>query len=194
MIDLVWLLLILAGVVVAALQGQIERVTEAAMTSAQLALESLLGLAGIMIFWLGLARIAQEAGMIQALARAMAPAFRFLFPGLRRDHPAMGAILMNISANMLGLGHAATPFGLKAMQELQHDNPHPERATDAMVTFLALNTSSVTLVPATVIAIRAAAGATSPTEIVVPSLLATMASTITALTVDYLLRRLRRGD
>lgn len=192
MVDLVWLLLILGGVAAAAAEGRIGAVTEAAMTSAQLGVETVLGFVGIMVFWLGLSRIAEEAGLIQTLARAMAPVFRVIFPSIPRDHPALGAIMMNISANMLGLGHAATPFGLKAMQELQRLNKTPERATDAMCTFLALNTSSVTLIPATVIALRASAQSANPTEIVAPTLIATCASSAFALAADYLLRRLGR--
>ena len=190
MVDIVWLLLILGGVAVAAAHGRVEVVTDAAMTSAQLAIETVLGLLGIMILWLGIARIAEEAGLIRALARGMAPLFRFLFPSLPRDHPALGAIMMNLSANVLGLGHAATPFGLKAMQELQKLNDQPDRATDAMCTFLALNTSSVTLIPATVIALRAAAGSANATEIVIPALVATFCSSVAAVTAVYVLRRL----
>jgi len=191
-IDLVWLLLILGGVAAAAAEGRIAAVTEAVMTSAQLGVETVLGFVGIMVFWLGLSRIAEEAGLIQALARVMAPIFRPIFPSIPRDHPALGAILMNLSANMLGLGHAATPFGLKAMQELQKLNDTPDRATDAMCTFLALNTSSVTLIPATVIALRASAQSANPTEIVAPTLVATCISSAVALAADYLFRRLGR--
>ncbi|HEX6987857.1 MAG TPA: nucleoside recognition domain-containing protein [Bacillota bacterium] len=192
MIDLVWLVLILGGVAAAAAEGRITDVTEAAMTSAQLGVETVLGFVGIMVFWLGLSRIAEEAGLIQALARAMAPLFRTIFPSIPRDHPALGAIMMNLSANMLGLGHAATPFGLKAMQELQKLNDTPDRATDAMCTFLALNTSSVTLIPATVIALRASAQSANPTEIVAPTLVATGITTAVALIADYVLRHLGR--
>lgn len=192
MIDVVWLLLILGGVAAAAAHGRVVEVTEAAMTAAQLGVETVLGFVGIMVFWLGISRIAEEAGLISALARAMAPLFRFLFPSIPRDHPALGAIMMNISANMLGLGHAATPFGLKAMQELQKLNNQPDRASDAMCTFLALNTSSVTLIPATVIALRASAQSANPTDIVAPTLVATTMSTLAALTADYVLRRAGR--
>lgn len=193
MIDLVWLLLIVGGVVVAGVSGDVGKVTEAAMTSAQLSIETILGLIGIIVFWLGMSKIAEEAGLIRSLAGLMAPFLRFLFPSLPPNHPALGSVMMNISANVLGLGHAATPFGLKAMQEMQQINDQPDRATDAMCTFLALNTSSVTLIPATIIAIRAAAGSANATEIVMPALIATFCSSCTALTVDYVLRRLSNG-
>lgn len=189
MIDIVWLLLILGGVVVAAVNGEIDKITEATMTAAQLSVETLIGLLGIIVFWLGLSRIAEQAGLIQALAGAMTPLLRFLFPSLPPNHPALGSLMMNLSANVLGLGHAATPFGLKAMQELQSLNDKPDEATDAMCTFLALNTSSVTLIPATVIALRAAAGSANAAEIVVPAFMATVCSSCCALLADYLLRR-----
>ena len=194
MLNGIWVGLIVAGVVVAGLGGRIDVVTDAAMTSAKLGVETVIALSGIMIFWLGVARVAQEAGLIQSLGRLLQPLIRFIFPGVPRDHPAMGSMLMNVSANMLGLGQAATPFGLKAMQDLQDLNPDKEAASDAMVTFLILNTSGVTLIPATVVALRATAGSANPTEIVGATLCATLASTAVALAVDALVRaRRRRG-
>lgn len=189
MIHAIWLLLLLGGVVVAGANGQIEKVTEAAAAAAHLGVETVLGLLGIMVLWLGMARIAEEAGLIHAIAKGMAPFLRWLFPSVPRDHPAMGAILMNLSANLLGLGSAATPFGLRAMQELQKLNPNPTQASNAMCTFLAVNTSSVTLIPATIIALRAGAGSRNPAEIVSSALLATLCSTCVAVAVDYLFRR-----
>lgn len=193
MLNGIWVGLILAGVVVAGLSGRIDVVTDAAMTSAKLGVETVIALAGIMIFWLGIARVAQEAGLIQALGRVLQPLIRFIFPSVPRDHPAMGSMLMNVSANMLGLGQAATPFGLKAMQDLQDLNADKETASDAMVTFLVLNTAGVTLVPATVVALRATAGSTNPTEIVGATLCATLISTAVALAVDAFVRARRRG-
>lgn len=193
MIHAIWLLLLLGGVLVAAAGGQVEKVTAAATTAAQVGVETVLGLLGIMVLWLGMARIAEEAGLIRAIARAMAPFLRWLFPSVPRDHPAMGAILMNLSANLLGLGSAATPFGLRAMQELQKLNPNPNQASNAMCTFLAVNTSSVTLIPATIIALRAGAGSRNPAEIVSSALLATLCSTGVAVAVDYLFRRQSPG-
>lgn len=194
MINLVWLLLIVVGFAVAAANGKIQVVTDAVMTSSQLAIETIIGYLGIIVLWLGIVKIAEEAGLIEVLARAMQPIFRRIFPSLPRDHPALGAILMNVSANLLGLGHAATPLGLKAMQELQSLNDgDPETATDAMVTFLALNTSSVTLIPAAVIAFRAKAGSANPTEIVGTTIMATFFSTTVALLADYFLRKLHKN-
>ncbi|BDG59975.1 nucleoside recognition domain-containing protein [Caldinitratiruptor microaerophilus] len=192
----VWLVLIVTAVAVAGATGRVEQVTQAAMESARAAVETALNLAGVMALWLGLSRIAQESGLMQALARLLAPVTRRLFPSVPPDHPALGAVAMNLSANLLGLGNAATPMGLKAMQELQKLNRgDPEEATPAMCTFLVLNTSSVTLIPGTLIALRAAQGSRSPADIVVPTLVATAVSAAVGIAVDAMLRRrwARRG-
>lgn len=188
MINVVWLLLLVVGVVTAAMGGQVSTVTDAVMGQSQMAIETILGFAGMMVMWLGIMNIAEESGLIRKLSGLMEPLLKRLLPEVPADDPAMGTILMSISANMLGVGAAATPLGLKAMQNLQRLNEEPERATNAMCTFLALNTSGVTLVPATVIALRAAAGSVSPTEIVGTALLATLCSSTVALTVDRIYR------
>ncbi|MGB9661008.1 MAG: nucleoside recognition domain-containing protein [Moorellaceae bacterium] len=189
MVNLIWILMLLSGIAVAGSQGRIEIVTEAALEAAQLAVNLALELIGLMALWLGLLKIAEEAGLVTLLARALRPLTRYLFPEIPEDHPAIGAILMNLSANILGLGNAATPFGLKAMEELQHLNPSPEEATPAMCTFLGLNTGCLTLVPATIIGLRAAANSSDPTIIVGPTILATGASMIAAIIADRLFRR-----
>lgn len=189
MLNVIWVGLIVAGVVVAAVGGRIDTVTEAAMTAAKLGVETIITLTGIMIFWLGLARVAEKAGLIQALGRVVQPVLRLLFPSVPREHPAMGAITANVAANMLGLGQAATPFGLKAMAALQELNGGSATASAAMVTFLVLNTAGVTLIPAAVIALRATAGSADPAAVVGTTLCATLASTTVALTVDGLIRR-----
>lgn len=145
---------------------------------AKVAVELAIGLIGIMALWLGLMKVAEQAGLIAHLAKALKGLTRRLFPDVPPDHPAMGAMIMNISANMLGLGNAATPFGLKAMEELDKLNLKPGTATDAMCTFLVINTSSVQLIPATVIALRAVAGSANPTEILGPVIVATTISTV----------------
>ncbi|GFN23441.1 MAG: spore maturation protein [Thermoanaerobacteraceae bacterium] len=195
MVNLIWLLMLVAGIAVAGVQGRIEAVTEAALGAAQMAVNLALELIGLMALWLGLLKIAEEAGLVGLLARALRPVTRYLFPEIPQDHPAIGAILMNLSANILGLGNAATPFGLKAMQELQRLNPSQEEATPAMCTFLGLNTGCITLIPATIIGIRAAAGSTDPTIVVGPTIIATGISMMAAVAGDRLFRRLygRRG-
>ena len=189
MLNVIWVGLIVAGVVVAALGGRIDTVTEAAMTGAKLGVETIITLTAIMIFWLGLARVAEKAGLIQALGRVVQPVLRLLFPSVPREHPAMGAITANVAANMLGLGQAATPFGLRAMAALQELNGGSATASPAMVTFLVLNTAGVTLLPAAVIALRATAGSADPAATVGTTLFATLASTTVALAVDGLIRR-----
>lgn len=151
-----------------------------------------INLIGIMALWLGLLRVAQDAGLVDRLARILRPLVRWLFPGVPDGHPAQGAILMNLSANMLGLDNAATPFGLKAMQELQQLNPTPDTATDDMAMFLAINTSSITLIPFTIIGYRVAAGSADPTRPLVAMVLATTVSTMVAiLAARWLSRRAR---
>ncbi|MGC1403060.1 MAG: nucleoside recognition domain-containing protein [Thermodesulfobacteriota bacterium] len=157
---------------------------------AKVAVELAIGLIGIMALWLGLMKIAEQAGMIERLARALRGITTRLFPDVPPDHPAMGAMIMNMSANMLGLGNAATPLGLKAMEELNKLNEKPGTATDAMCTFLVINTSSVQLIPATVIAIRAAAGSANPTEILGPVIIATTINTLCGILAVKFLARL----
>jgi spore maturation protein A len=158
---------------------------------AKTAVEIAIGLIGIMALWLGLMKIAEQAGLVAALSRFLRPLTSRLFPDVPPDHPAMGAMLMNISANMLGLANAATPLGLKAMEELNRLNRKVGTATDAMCTFLVINTSSVQLIPATVIAIRAASGSANPAEIIGPALFATAINTVIGVTVVKLLARMR---
>lgn len=149
-----------------------------------------IGLIGIMALWLGVMKVAEEAGLVQAIATGLRPIMTRLFPDVPANHPAMGAMILNISANMLGLANAATPLGLKAMEELNKLNKKLGTATDAMVTFLVINTSSVQLIPATVIAIRVSAGSANPTEVIAPMILATATATIAGITAVKLLQRL----
>jgi spore maturation protein A len=145
-----------------------------------------------MSLWLGIMKIADKSGMIRIFAFLFRPVTRFLFPSIPKDHPALGAILMLLSANALGLGNAATPMGLKAMQELQKLNPDKETATEAMCTLLALTTAGFTLVPATIIALRAASGSMRPTEIVATTLIASIIANISVITVDKICQKVHR--
>lgn len=193
MVNYVWLSLILLGIFTAACKGQIDVVTRAALEGAELAVKTAFGLIAIMAFWLGIMKIAEQAGLVRALAYLVRPVVRFLFPSVPRDHPAIGAIVMNLSANILGLGNAATPMGLIAMRELQKLNPHPDRASDAMCTFLALNTACLTLIPSTIIGIRAIYGSAEPTAVVGPTILATACGMTAAVLVDRFLRSVYRA-
>lgn len=190
MLNIIWAALIIVGFLVGALTGNINNVTNAAIESAKSAVELALGLIGVMALWLGIMKIAEDSGLIKLISKALKPIMIFLFPDVPETHPAMGAMIMNISANILGLGNAATPFGLKAMEELQKLNKYKDTATNAMVTFLAINTSSVTLIPATTIALLAAAGAPNPTEIIGPTIISTTISTTAAIIAAKSLQRL----
>lgn len=181
MLNIIWLGMILTSIIVGVIEGRIDEVVRAVTDSAKLGFDIALGLAGIMCLWLGIMSIATESGLINLLGKLLRPVLRRLFPDIPVDHPAMGAIALNISANMLGLANAATPFGLQAMKELQTLNQHAKIATNSMCTFLAINTSSVQLIPATAIAYLAASGSINPTSVVFSSLVATIISTVVAI-------------
>ena len=182
--------MIVSGIAVAAARGSMGDVSAGIMTGASSSVELFLGLMGIMALWTGVMRVAEKSGLVEALSRVIRPVLVLIFPDVPKNHPAMGAMVMNLAANMLGLGNAATPIGINAMKELQKLNPRPSRATNAMCTFLVLNTSSVQIIPATVIGLRAAAGSSNPTEIVGTALLATTISTLAGLIAVKTLQRL----
>ena len=183
MLNGIFVVLILGSVVVAAFAGRMTEVNQAGIDSAKNAVTIAIGLVGMMALWLGFMRVLRDAGLMQVIARGLAPVMRLLFPGVPPDHPAMGAMIMNIAANMLGLGNAATPFGLKAMRELDSLNSRKGVSTDAMALFLAINTSGVAVLPLGVIAIRTSLGSENAAGILLPSILATMCSTIVAVFV-----------
>ncbi|MDQ0339181.1 spore maturation protein A [Caldalkalibacillus uzonensis] len=189
MVNLIWFSLIVIGIIVAALEGNLQKVNEAAFEGAKAGVTICFGLISILVFWLGMMKIAQESGLLQIFAKILSPLARRLFPDVPKDHPAMGYILANMSANLFGLGNAATPMGIKAMEELQKLNPDKERATPAMITLMALNTSSITLIPTTIIAIRLNYGSSNAVEIVGTTLFATLCSTLIAILVDRYCRR-----
>jgi spore maturation protein A len=188
MVNWVWFGLIFFGTIYAALNGNIEVVTKSAINSAKLAVEVSFSLIGIMCLWLGVMKIAERSGLVNVISFLLSPVMRVLFPGVPKGHPAMGAIVMTVSANLLGLGNAVTPLGIKAMQHLQELNPRKDTATAEMCTLLALCTTGLTLVPATVIALRAAAGSANPTEIVASTMIVSLFATIVVLIVDRFCR------
>ncbi|HMM21319.1 MAG TPA: nucleoside recognition domain-containing protein [Selenomonadales bacterium] len=190
MINLIWVLLLAGGIVVAGLNGRIDRITPSAIAAAEMAVNLSFKLMGVMCLWLGIMKIAEAAGIIRLFARLLGPVIRLVFPSVPRQHPAIGAIVMTVSANLLGLGNAVTPLGIKAMQELQTLNRERETASEAMCTLLALCTTGFTLIPATVIALRAAAGSVAPAEIVGATWLVSFMATATVLTLDRICRRL----
>ena len=190
MLNYIWLALILLSVAIGGWNDRLKDVTDGAFDGAKTAVTIALGLIGIMALWLGVMRLAERAGLVQKIARALRPIMKRLFPDVPADHPAMGSMLMNMAANMLGLGNAATPLGLRAMRDLETLNPRPGVATNAMCTFLAINTSSVQLIPTTAIAILFAAGSTRPTAIVGTALLATLCAATVAIISVKLLEKL----
>ncbi len=183
MLNWVFIVLVVGGVLTAAFTGSMPKVTEASLASAKTAVDLAISLAGQMTLWLGFMGVLKEAGLLHSLGRALTPVMRRLFPEIPEGHPAMGAMIMNLAANMLGLGNAATPFGLKAMSELDKLNPHRGIATNAMALFLAINTSGVAVLALGVVAVRTTLGSKDPAGILIPSLLATMGSTLAAIAI-----------
>ena len=191
MLNYIWFGMMFIAVIVGVLTGNIDAVTQAAIDMAKTAVEIAIGLVGIMALWLGTMKIAEESGLIRIIALAIRPITIRLFPDVPEDHPAIGSIILNMAANLLGLGNAATPLGLKAMEELQDLNPEKETATNAMCTFLAINTSSVQLIlPATVVALMGAAA----NQIFITTILATGLSTIAAIIAVRFLEKLKRFE
>ena len=192
MLNYIWFGMMFIAVIVGILTGNIDAVTQAAIDMAKTAVEIAIGLIGIMALWLGTMKIAEESGLIRIIARAIRPITIRLFPDVPEDHPAIGSIILNMAANLLGLGNAATPLGLKAMEELQELNPEKDTATNAMCTFLAINTSSVQLIlPATVVALM---GAAANQIFITTVILATGLSTIAAIVAVRFLEKLKRFE
>lgn len=192
MLNYIWFALLAIALVVAAFNGTAAQVTKASVDSAKTAVEISLGLVGIMTLWLGIMRVAEKAGLVTMIARVLTPFRRLLFPEVPPDHPAIGAMIMNLAANMLGLSNAATPLGIKAMEELQELNPEKETASNAMVTFLVLNTAGIQFIPATIIGVLAAAGSKNPTAIISTTIVATMCGAFAAVTTAKILQRFFR--
>ncbi|CUH94074.1 putative membrane protein [Propionispora sp. 2/2-37] len=188
MINFMWLFLIASGIIYAGLQGNIGTVAVSAISGAEAAVMLAFKLMGVMCLWLGMMKIAEKAGMIHFFAVVLGPLVRALFPGIPNKHPAMGAIIMTLSANMLGLGNAVTPLGIKAMQELQKLNGNRKTASANMCTLLALCTAGFTLIPATIIALRAAAGSVNPGEIIGATLIVSFSATLTVVIADRIFR------
>ncbi len=188
MLNVIWLGLIVISIVVAAVTGRMEAINAAAFEGAKTGVTVCLGLLSVLAFWMGMMRIAEKSGLLELLAVALSPIIHVLFPDVPKGHPAMGYILSNMSANLLGLGNAATPMGLKAMEELQKLNPDKQNASAAMCTLLAINTASITIIPTTMIAIRMQYGSVNAVEIVGTTLLSSFAATIVALLIDRMYR------
>ncbi|NMB41544.1 MAG: nucleoside recognition protein [Firmicutes bacterium] len=180
--------MITIAIIFAGLNGNMEMITPIIFASAENAVSVVFGLISIMTFWLGIMKIIEKSGFIHIVIFLLKPLAYWLFPGIPRNHKAMNAMLMNMGANLLGMGNAATPFGIKAMEKLQTLNDKPDTATANMCTLLALNTSSLTLIPTTIIALRAATGALNPGDIIGTTIIATFTSSLTAIACDRIFR------
>jgi spore maturation protein A len=189
MLNYIWFGLMAAAIVVAAINGTAEAVTRGAVESASGAVQIAIGLVGIMTLWLGMMRVAEAAGLVSLVGRLLTPLLRWLFPDVPAGHPAGGAIVLALAANMLGLNNAATPLGIKAMEELQTLNDDKDTATNAMVTLMAITTAGVQIIPASMIGVLAAAGSTNPTAIIGPTIVATFTGTLAAILAARLLQR-----
>ncbi|MED3664496.1 nucleoside recognition domain-containing protein [Geobacillus stearothermophilus] len=195
MVNLIWVMMAVIGIVFAAANGTMDEVNKAVFESAKEAVTISIGMISILVFWLGLMAIAERSGLLANVARLFMPLVRRLFPEVPPDHPALGYIVSNMVANMFGLGNAATPMGIKAMEQLKKLNGGRDEASRSMVTFLAMNTSGITLIPTTVISIRMTYGSAAPSEIIGTTIVASTISTIGAVLIDryYYWKRMRKG-
>ncbi len=188
MINKLWGLFIIIGIVFTLITGNIDTLNDTILTGAKNGVNIAVELIPILVLWSGIMKIAEKSNLLEKIARIFQPVLSKLFPSLKKDSKALGYITSNIAANALGLGSAATPFGLKAMEEMQKENDCKDTASDAMITFLVLNTSGVTIIPTTVIALRLMHHSMNPEEIILPAILATICSSIAGLFLDYIRR------
>ena len=186
----IWFAIILISIISALYTGKIDNVTNAILTGAQKAIEVSLYLAGIMAFWLGIMKIAEKSGLVELIAKCLTPAARFLFPEIPKNSSVIGDIAMNFTANAFGLSNAATPIGIKTMEELQELNKDKKSASNAMCTLLAMNTAGFQLIPATVIAVLASCGSKNPSEIIFPTLIVTTIAFLSALVIVKILEHI----
>lgn len=187
--NIIWIIMIFAGIIVAIITGRTEMINDVVIHDTGEAVAFAIGLTGIMSFWLGLMNIAKKSGLINKITKSMSPITRYLFPEVPSNHPAIGAMMMNMVANMFGAGNSATALGLKAMDELQKLNTDKETVTNTMAMFLVINMSSVQIIPLTILKLRADAGSVNPAEIIITSILSTIVSTIVGVTACKILER-----
>jgi len=193
MINRLWYYMIVIAVAFAATGGRLELLTDEIFVSLQSSIELGIGLLGGMMLWCGVLKVAERSGLVDNISTLIRPVMRMLFRGIPSKSAAMGAMIMNITSNMLGLGNAATPMGLKAMQELQELNPKKDTATDAMCLFLVVNAAPIQLLPATVLSLRVSAGSANPGIIILPTIISSFAAVSVGVTACKLLERARGG-
>ena len=185
--------IVIVGIIVSVINGNLEGLNEVLLGSAKEALDMILKLFPVMALWLGITKIASVSGLLNKMSRLISPVLGKLFPEIPKGHVSLSLITSNVIANFFGLGNAATPFGLKAMQKLQEINPKKDTASRSMITFLVLNTSGLTLIPTTIISLRMMYGSKNPTEIVLGCIIATTCSTVAGMLMDRFLAKRHRG-
>ena len=189
MVNIIWAALIIISISYSILTNRIDIINNGILNHATSGVNLILKIMPLIVLWTGIMKIAETSGLLEKFSKILNPVLKRLFPSIKKESKALGYIASNIAANMLGLGSAATPFGLKAMEELQKENDKKDTASVAMITFLVLNTAGVTLIPTTVIALRIMHGSNNPTEIIITSIIATFISSLSGLTLDYIIRR-----
>lgn len=193
MVNVVWGVFIIIGIIFGIVSGRIDLINNEVITSGKVALDLMLEMLPMLALWLGLMQIAEDSGLLQLIAKKLSFILKKLFPKIPSDNEALGLIASNVAINMAGLGSAATPCGLKAMKELQKINDKQDTASSSMITFLVLNTGGVTIIPTTIISMRAMYGSVNPTEVIPTCIIATFSSCISGLILDYFIRR-KNGD
>lgn len=188
----IFFILIAASIIIGIFNNTLGEVVNSMLKACDTAVKISFSLIGIMAFWLGIMRIAEKSGIVKILSKLLDPAAKILFKDIKKDSPAIGNISMSITANALGLTNAATPIGLKVMKELQEENPHKDKASDAMCMFLGMNTAGFQIIPATVVAVLAGAGAEKPAEIILPALIVTTLSFFIAIITALILQKIWR--
>ena len=192
MVNIIWCFLIVISIIYAIFSGNLSSINDEIILCGKNAFNLIITMLEVTVLWTGILRIAQNSGLLKKFAQFISPVLSKLFPSIPKGHESLDYICSNVAANMMGLGSAATPFGLKAMKSLQEINNDKLKASDAMITFLVLNTSGVTIIPTTVIALRMSYGSNNPSEIILTAILATICSSIAGLTLDYIIRRKRK--
>lgn len=194
MVNIIWSVMIISGIIYSLIMGKIDVINSEILTSAKTSIDMIIKLLPVMAIWLGIMEIAKNSGLLEKISIRISPLLHKLFPDIPKNHESLGLIASNMVANMVGLGNAATPFGLKAMESLQKINPNKNVASRSMITFLVLNTAGLTIIPTTVISLRLMHGSTNPTEILLPCIIATFFSTMCGLILDRILARRHKND
>lgn len=194
MVNIIWGIFIVVGIVYGLLSGNVKTINDILISSGKTSIEIIMEMIPVLVVWMGLMEIAEKSGLLTLISKKLSKVLRILFPSIPKDNKALGYIASNVAVNMAGLGSAATPFGLKAMEELQKINPKKDTASEAMITFLVLNTGGVTIIPTTIIALRTLHKSANPNEVIITCILATFISCMCGLLLDYFIRRKKRGN